>query len=31
MNRLTEHDDQGNWCLKGVAWMPLPEPYRGEE
>lgn len=23
MNRLTEHDDQGNWCLKGVAWSQL--------
>ena len=23
MNRLTEHDDQGNWCLKGVAWNQL--------
>ena len=23
MNRLTEHDDQGNWCLKGVAWNML--------
>ncbi len=23
MNRLTEHDDQGNWCLKGVAGSQL--------
>ena len=23
MKRLTEHDDQGNWCLKGVAWNML--------
>ena len=23
MNRLTEHDDQGNWCLKGIAWNML--------
>ena len=23
MNRLTEHDDQGNWCLKGIAWSQL--------
>lgn len=23
MNRLTEHDEQGNWRLKGVAWNQL--------
>lgn len=28
MSRLTETDSQGNWALSGVAWMPLPEPYR---
>lgn len=25
MNRLTEKDEQGNWCLKGVAWEQLHE------
>lgn len=25
MNRLTEKDEQGNWCLKGVAWENLHE------
>lgn len=23
MQRLTEKDDQGNWCLKGVRWEQL--------
>ncbi len=23
MSRLTENDEQGNWCLKGVAWDDL--------
>lgn len=23
MNRLTEHDEQGNWRLKGVKWEDL--------
>ena len=23
--RLTEKDDQGNWCLKGVRWEQLRE------
>ncbi|MDD2960018.1 MAG: hypothetical protein PHR92_16155 [Lachnospiraceae bacterium] len=23
MRRLTEKDEQGNWCLKGVAWEDL--------
>lgn len=23
MQRLTEKDDQGNWCLKGVKWEQL--------
>lgn len=23
MNRLTEKDLQGNWCLKGVSWESL--------
>lgn len=23
MKRLTEKDDQGNWCLKGVRWEQL--------
>lgn len=23
MNKLTECDDQGNWCLKGVPWKDL--------
>ena len=23
MNRLTEKDLQGNWCLKGVPWESL--------
>lgn len=27
MNRLTERDDQGNWCLKGLPWKCL---YWGE-
>ena len=22
-SRLTEKDEQGNWCLKGVAWVDL--------
>ena len=22
-NRLTEKDEQGNWCLKGVPWVDL--------
>lgn len=25
MRRLTEKDDQGNWCLKGVRWEQLRE------
>lgn len=25
MNRLTRKDEQGNWCLKGVAWEQLHE------
>lgn len=25
MQRLTEKDDQGNWCLKGVRWEQLRE------
>lgn len=25
MNRLTQKDDQGNWCLKGVPWKDLYE------
>lgn len=25
MNRLTKKDEQGNWCLKGVAWEQLHE------
>lgn len=25
MNRLTEKDDQGNWCLKGIRWEQLYE------
>ena len=23
MGRLTEKDEQGNWCLKGVPWVNL--------
>ncbi len=23
MNRLTQKDDQGNWCLKGLPWAQL--------
>lgn len=23
MGRLTQRDDQGNWCLKGVKWEQL--------
>lgn len=23
MNRLTEMDSQGNWCLKGLPWERL--------
>lgn len=23
MNRLTQKDEQGNWCLKGVKWEQL--------
>ena len=23
MERLTQRDDQGNWCLKGVKWDQL--------
>ena len=25
MERLTQKDEQGNWCLKGVAWEQLHE------
>ena len=25
MQRLTEKDDLGNWCLKGVRWEQLRE------
>ena len=25
MKRLTEKDDQGNWCLKGICWEQLHE------
>lgn len=25
MSRLTEKDEQGNWCLKGVRWEQLHE------
>lgn len=25
MNRLTQKDEQGNWCLKGVSWEQLHE------
>lgn len=25
MKRLTEKDDQGNWCLKGIRWEQLHE------
>lgn len=23
MYRLTQKDDQGNWCLKGLPWVQL--------
>ena len=23
MGKLTQRDDQGNWCLKGVKWEQL--------
>ena len=23
MSRLTQKDDQGNWCLRGVKWEQL--------
>ena len=23
MGKLTQYDDQGNWCLKGVKWEQL--------
>lgn len=25
MKRLTQKDEQGNWCLKGVSWEQLHE------
>lgn len=25
MKRLTEKDDRGNWCLKGIRWEQLHE------
>lgn len=25
MNRLTEQDDLGNWCVKGIKWEDLRE------
>ncbi len=26
MQRLTEKDELGNWCLKGVKWEQLEQP-----
>ncbi len=28
MGRLTEKDEQGNWCVKGLPWKELYEGHR---
>lgn len=30
-NEITEPYWKGEQCSKVIAWMPLPEPYKGEE